>query len=84
MWTFKIQVQFDRLNEHDTTNSDNNFEDRAEKMTSPFENHGSKKAVISHHVTSNGGIGASSLLSTLNPIVIDARAWNHPANGNGS
>ena len=23
MWIFKIQVQFDRLNEHHTTNSDN-------------------------------------------------------------
>jgi hypothetical protein len=49
MWTFKIQAQFDRLNQHNVTNSEAIILKLRRRKQAPFENHDSKKAVISEN-----------------------------------
>ena len=52
--TFKIQAHFDRLNHHDATDSKTIIlKIRAEKPSTPLEDHGSRNAVISRHATPN-------------------------------
>jgi mannuronan 5-epimerase len=52
--TFKIQAHFDKLNHHDATDSKTIIlKIRAEKPSTPLEDHGSRNLAISRHATPN-------------------------------